>query len=180
MSSSDKDFGIIVLNNFISQDQCLKITKYFDELKEPDVYGTEESSIRKIAVSPNIGYMKNILLNILNKTQELYTQKLFISEFMISSYRPGYSMGVHTDEEDGKEHFTASAVLYLNKDFTGGDVFFPERKIKHSPTIGDLVIFDSKDHKNLHGVETTTSGIRYVSPVWMTDNKEKALSFVHN
>jgi predicted 2-oxoglutarate/Fe(II)-dependent dioxygenase YbiX len=181
VSSSDKDFGIVIVNNFIDNKTCLEIVKQFDELKQdPDEYGTKDTDMIKVIVNPKIETIKNVLLNILNNAQEFYSKQLYISEFRISSYKKGYSMGLHNDSVTHKEPFIASAVLYFNNDFTGGDILFPYRNFKHSPVIGDLVIFDSKNNKNLHSVETTTSGIRYSSAIWMTDNKNEALSFIHN
>jgi predicted 2-oxoglutarate/Fe(II)-dependent dioxygenase YbiX len=181
VSSSDKDFGIVIVNNFIDDKTCLKITKAFDVLnEEPDIYGTKDTDMVKVVVNPKIEIMQSVLLNVLEKTQEFYSQQLYISEFRISCYKPGYSMGLHDDSVSHKEPFTASAVLYLNNDFSGGDIFFPYRELKHTPAMCDLVVFDSKNKKNLHGVETTTSGIRYSSAIWMTDKKNEALSFIHN
>jgi predicted 2-oxoglutarate/Fe(II)-dependent dioxygenase YbiX len=55
-----------------------------------------------------------------------------------------------------------STMLYLNDDFTGGELYFPQYgNFEVKPEPGMLVMFSGND-KHLHGVKEIKSGIRYV------------------
>lgn len=55
----------------------------------------------------------------------------------------------------------AAANLYLNDDFEGGELYFPNLDISLKPKARQLVIFPG-GHEYVHGVKTVTSGFRYV------------------
>ena len=51
--------------------------------------------------------------------------------------------------------------LYLNDDFEGGELFFPNLDISIKPKSCQLIIFPG-GHEYVHGVKQVTSGFRYV------------------
>ena len=59
-----------------------------------------------------------------------------------------------------------SVVYFLNDDFTGGELFFPQLDLAVAPEAGTLVCFPS-DHNYVHGVRPVTSGHRYTVVTWM-------------
>ena len=59
-----------------------------------------------------------------------------------------------------------SVVYFLNDDFTGGELFFPQLDLVVAPEAGTLVCFPS-DHNYVHGVRPVTSGHRYTVVTWM-------------
>jgi predicted 2-oxoglutarate/Fe(II)-dependent dioxygenase YbiX len=167
---------LLILNDFIDQDECDFLIKIFNR-QFVDQFGY----VRKMKEAPQIEEIKPILFKILEKTKEVANiDELYISDYLINSYQPGFSMGVHTDLEDGKEHFSVSTVLYLNNQFQGGDIVFPNIPARHHPKAGDLAIFPSVGEKYIHGVEQVISGERFVMPVWTTIYKEQANKFVHS
>lgn len=71
------------------------------------------------------------------------------------------------------EHFDSSrpndiaTLIYLNDDYEGGEIYFPEYDISIKPEPGDLLTFP--DNPNfVHGVRPIISGIRYTTPRWFT------------
>lgn len=54
-----------------------------------------------------------------------------------------------------------AANLYLNDDFEGGELFFPERNLSIKPKAGQLVLFPG-GNEYIHGVKPVTSGERCV------------------
>ena len=58
-----------------------------------------------------------------------------------------------------------SLLLYLNSDFTGGELDFPHFGFRIRPEVGMLVCFPS-DHRYLHAAQPTLSGIRYALVGW--------------
>ncbi|XP_035606544.1 prolyl 3-hydroxylase 3 [Oncorhynchus keta] len=72
-------------------------------------------------------------------------------------------------------HRDLSAVLYLNDDFDGGELFFTDRDAKTvtarvKPTCGRLVGFSSGP-VNPHGVTAVTAGRRCALALWFTKEK---------
>jgi prolyl 4-hydroxylase len=177
MSSSDKDLGITVVNDFLNDEECQVLINYLEDV-EPGWGNSNE--LRKMSFNPESDKIKELVLKCLNKVKEFYGNDLFIAEYLLSYYSSGYSMNVHTDLEDGKDHFKVSVVTYLNNDFTGGDIVFPKLDFRYSPKKGDIAIFLSKPEQNIHGVEVVKSGKRYVMPIWITDEEEHAFKYIHN
>lgn len=88
------------------------------------------------------------------------------SPIRISKYQKGAEMGPHIDW-DG--HPLAgpimSAVLYLNSNYEGGELDFPELDVRIKPKAGSIVIFPSVApyyHQSL----IIESGFKYMSPAF--------------
>jgi hypothetical protein len=91
----------------------------------------------------------------------------------IVKWPEGSSMPVHADEHHldrpGEHHGTPwrefAAVYYLNDNYEGGAIFFPEQDKEVQPKGGDLVVFEGREP---HGVRPITKGDRYTLPMWFT------------
>jgi len=59
-----------------------------------------------------------------------------------------------------------SIVYFLNDDFAGGELVFPQLDLTIKPAAGTLVCFPS-DHNYIHGVQPVTSGHRYTLVTWL-------------
>lgn len=63
-----------------------------------------------------------------------------------------------------------AAVLYLNNDYNGGELFFPKFDYEIKPEPGTLIIFPSTEQFE-HGVRPVKEGpVRYVIPVFIKAN----------
>jgi hypothetical protein len=71
----------------------------------------------------------------------------------------GYGQ-VHIDDQDPEEFIEYSSVIYLNDDFTGGDIFFPCFSFTYSPKKYSAVFFISDGGKWKHGITPIESGNR--------------------
>jgi predicted 2-oxoglutarate/Fe(II)-dependent dioxygenase YbiX len=59
-----------------------------------------------------------------------------------------------------------SSLIYLNEDYDGGELYFPEHNFYIKPEVGTLICLKGDEH-SLHGVKKVESGIRYtVSLFW--------------
>jgi hypothetical protein len=72
-----------------------------------------------------------------------------------------------------KTYFTSknfTSMLYLNSDFEGGDLYFPQHNnFTVTPGPGVLAIF-SGDLDHFHGITPITSGLRYThTTFWSKD-----------
>jgi predicted 2-oxoglutarate/Fe(II)-dependent dioxygenase YbiX len=59
-----------------------------------------------------------------------------------------------------------SLVYFLNDDFEGGELVFPDLDLKIKPQAGTLVCFPS-DHHYVHGVNPVVSGHRFTIVTWV-------------
>ncbi len=124
--------------------------------------------------------MRNTYIDIVkNLINPFYDIEVDSSEQpQILSYSVGGHYKPHVDAEsvwvtpDG-EHIwkktsdrDISTVLFLNDDFEGGDLVFPELKIRVRPEPGLLVCFPS-NHFYVHGVEPVTKGKRFSIVNWL-------------
>jgi predicted 2-oxoglutarate/Fe(II)-dependent dioxygenase YbiX len=103
-------------------------------------------------------------------------------------YVVGGSFTVHADDrikvklgiKDGAEHFDwvvnapsrqIVAILYLNDNYEGGELYFPDIKdaigdvLKIKPKAGEIVVFGGDDRYR-HGVKEITSGERFAVTLW--------------
>lgn len=90
--------------------------------------------------------------------------------FAIRKYNTGVYMGSHTDDHnEGPERPTLSMVIYLNSDYEGGNIDFPNHGISLQPEAGSLIVFPSVS-PYLHDPKPTTSGIKYMIPLFFFAN----------
>lgn len=86
------------------------------------------------------------------------------SKIHIARFQEGYGMHEHFDSTKPNDIAT---LIYLNEDYDGGQIYFPELNIYIKPNEGDLICFpDTPDF--VHGVKPINEGIRYTAPRWFT------------
>lgn len=94
-------------------------------------------------------------------------------------WEPGAYARIHsdnTDEHGNSGPFARSryaAFLYLNDDFEGGLLRFPDRNVEIQPKVGMLAAFDG-GFKNMHEVTLITKGVRYTLGSFWDDREESA------
>ena len=95
----------------------------------------------------------------------------------IVRWMPGYRQEPHADKElhtgpdAGKPNdfpwYDLAGLFYLNDDYEGGELYFPNQGIQFKPKPGAAYFFPG-DMNYVHGVTEITSGIRYVIPFFWT------------
>lgn len=90
-------------------------------------------------------------------------------QFGINKYKTGAYMGPHADQYDGNMTLKYSMVAYLNDDYVGGELEFPNQNVKIKPEAGSIVIFPSSV-PYLHKSNEIISGEKYMCPgFWLHD-----------
>ena len=173
---------ITVVKNFLDQEVINKIIFLAESLEEEDwsrlnneasddyinkIYSIQDFSNNSISrlnedFIPKItNDAKNILFSIYKDAKE----KLSISDFGTLARTSGRGMGEHHDSGDGDPYETKfGLVLYLNtqnKDFFGGELYYPKLNLTYYPVAGDLVIHPGSEEYS-HEVKDVTSGVRYM------------------
>ena len=86
-----------------------------------------------------------------------------LAPICISKYIEGAHMGQHTDSYDNDEKPTISVVAYLNDNYSGGEINFPNQNICIKPLAGSIIVFPSK-FPYVHESKAIISGKKYISP----------------
>lgn len=121
--------------------------------------------------SNNVASIYRTLKSALTKAGMDYASQLGIeyvepNAISISKYRVGASMGPHVDyygEPDIQP--LMSAIIYLNDDYEGGELYFPEQGVTIKPEAGSVVVFPSVE-PFYHEPLPVTSGTKYMSPAF--------------
>ena len=165
------DNNVFVENNLVTSQECISLIELFDSLNLGDA-----NSPRKSFHAPKSDAMSSVLEKVMEKTQELTgNNKLLMGDYSLSRYMPEYAVEDHVDTEQGGEHFVTSMCLYLNSDFTGGELVFTKLNNSYSPKKGDLIVFPS-DYS--HKTNPVLTGERYVLAMWTTEDPNKAYTKV--
>lgn len=86
------------------------------------------------------------------------------SKTHIARFSEGTGMHEHFDSSKPNDIAT---LIYINDNYSGGEIYFPEYDISIKPEAGDLLTFPDNP-MFVHGVRPITSGIRYTTPRWFT------------
>jgi len=84
------------------------------------------------------------------------------SPISISKYDEGKFMGPHTDEMSGAH---ISGVLYLNDNYRGGELEFPNQGFSIKPEAGSMILFPSTQ-PYIHDPKPAQGAERYICPVF--------------
>ena len=180
---------ILVSENTLSLKECTFLIGLYDrysELSDRRDYGTpllHYYTLRDVD-SESASLVHGVTLQCKEKIEvDLRTPELFVESVFIACLLPGDSHIPHADNER-REHGRwlpnhtpqrdYTGLVYLNDNFTGGELVFPDRDVVIIPKPGLFVGFPS-NHKFVHAVPNVLSGKRYSLSVWFTMDSAKAM-----
>lgn len=185
---------IVLYENFLTREESLKVVNVIDKQMGknklnwmPISFYESYSSVLPQDGDPEIEE-EGLPLDIFSKIREgiikavasvhnLESSKIEQIGYHTQKWEPGAFARLHSDNTDEKGNtgpFARSryaAFLYLNDDFKGGLLKFPDQNIEISPRIGMLAAFDG-GFNNMHEVSLITSGVRYTIGSFWDDRKE--------
>lgn len=88
---------------------------------------------------------------------------LKLNPMVIKAWNEGQYMGPHFDGQDKNKDLAFSLVAYINDDYQGGEISFPNHNVTIKPKAGSLIMFPSQE-PYIHEVKPIVSGTRYMSP----------------
>jgi hypothetical protein len=187
---------IVVYENFITKEDCEKMIKALDAQAEnkkiswtPISFYESYSSILPqdgdeelitAGLSPTIfSDIEKIMPEAIASVHSLDPNIICKIGYHTQKWEPGAFARMHSDNTD--EHGNSGAFersryagfLYLNDDFEGGLLRFPDQNIEIQPKAGMLAVFDG-GFKNMHEVTLITKGIRYTIGSFWDDREESA------
>lgn len=147
-NSKDVEYGYVknimkdFLKNNVSNSLIEKRTRYI---------------INSLLMSVEICFERYMTAHRLNKDDYFLDTRIL----PIKKWNVGQSMGPHCDDYDGHSNLEFSMVTYLNDDYEGGEINFPNHEITIKPTAGSAIMFPSKN-PFLHQVLPIKNGYRYM------------------
>jgi hypothetical protein len=170
---------IWVYKNFLSTEEVEGLLKVANNLTEED-WNSAKNAIAWYngKTSPALEDLKPINARIADLVAPDYEPTANLS---FTRMFPGDSMHEHEDtcgedEATSNDDFGTCAitrygvVVYINDNFTGGEIYYPSLNMSYTPVPGDLLIHGARIR---HGVAEVTSGIRYAYASFLIDKGAK-------
>jgi predicted 2-oxoglutarate/Fe(II)-dependent dioxygenase YbiX len=177
LSDAQKGFfkeDIIYFNNFIPQQDCKKLVQYYKNKTEWSLvafyesYGMnmveDDEDLEKFGLSRF--YLKDVAEKMQFAAEEAHSRKVKRVSTHAQKWEKGAYANFHSDNSDMDGNPSAWEVskfvclLYLNSDYSGGQLDFRDHDICISPDEGMLITFPG-GIENIHAVKEVTSGTRY-------------------
>lgn len=101
---------------------------------------------------------------------------IYTFEAFLTVWDEGHGTGVHADNHKGAEMVQLTTVVYLNDDYKGGEIHFPDFDISIKPKKGQAITFPAftADNPYMHGVNPIVGNNRYTLAMWHTSLHEHA------
>jgi hypothetical protein len=187
---------IVIYENFLSDEDCQKMVNALDAQAENgkiswmpisfyESYSSvlpqdNDQEIIDAGLVPTIfSDIENVMPEAIASVHDLDPKTISKIGYHTQKWEPGAYARVHsdnTDEEGNSGAFTRSryaGFLYLNNNFEGGLLRFPDQDIEIQPKTGMLAVFDG-GFNNMHEVTMITSGVRYTIGSFWDDREEDA------
>jgi len=187
--------GIFVVRNFLKEEEIAALEAQFQSMTEEDwskqyteslfAFIEDQYGVKTIEEAQALGHDIKIDENWVDKNAVIKDQTVCgaINDRLYKLFEPfenlelkgvgsiqrqyeGISLSYHVDSLSNPLVVFAN-VLYINDDFTGGELHFPKIDVTYRPEKGALIVFPSADDY-LHGVLPVGPGpIRYALPAFV-------------
>jgi hypothetical protein len=157
----------VIIKNFITPQESQTL---IDEIRNPSEvnpypeyyktrYGGTAYPYNNIVLGIQKKYsiLSNDVHQRLNPEQ---TKKIQTFKSFGSVWKPGSSANAHIDDQSPEEFIEYSTVIYLDDNFTGGELYFPGLNFTYKPEKYDGVFFISDGELWRHGISAIESGER--------------------
>ena len=144
-----------VIEEFIEKDDEVFIMSVLKQLEIDNKFNNWNGG-RLLLINPEIPeiytFLKKYSQRVLDLYKDFFNYKLYLQEFFLAIFPEGASMKAHIDSDGTDRSFVISAVHYLNDDFTGGEIVFPNLNFEYKPKARSLVAFQGYgiEYKEFH------------------------------
>lgn len=166
---------IIEVPNFVTAEAAKVMIEYFE--KQAEKWGPIAFfGSRGMGLAPNdptltdMGLYPTFFADLKNKFQEgvetIYGYQVRPNTSHAQKWEVGGFAAPHSDNSDNEgnpnpfEINKLVGILYLNDDYEGGELYFPDHDIEFRPQALSWIVFPG-GIENIHGVKEITKGTRY-------------------
>lgn len=131
----------------------------------------------RASLHPDLGRFEKLLMHVAHASAKLYVMD---NTFITLSRDEGYQLLKYDVNQHFKPHIdnimgrptgegsrAVSMVIYLNDDYSGGELCFPRQEVTIKPEAGSLVVFPSY-FTHVHESRDITQGIKYSVVTWFS------------
>jgi hypothetical protein len=178
-SISKKDFNyykddIMSIHNFVTQQEADSMIKFFEENnKWGDIafYGSlgaglAEEDERLASYELPKDFFKNLKQRFKDAVECAFDRKLRANTSHAQKWNVGGFAAPHSDNSDMDGNPNAFeinkyvGILYINDDYEGGEIYWPDHNIEFKPKKFEFVTFPG-GVENIHGVKRVDAGVRF-------------------
>jgi hypothetical protein len=166
---------IVSYKNFISEEECKKIVSYFEDPSHPwsmsaffESYGMsilpEDPNLEKYGLDRF--YLKNLTEKMQKAVEDAHQRPVKSVSSHAQKWEKGAFAPFHSDNTDMEGNWSAwersklVSLLYINSNYTGGELNYRDHDLTITPTVGELVTFPG-GIANVHEVRPVLNGTRH-------------------
>jgi hypothetical protein len=163
---------IIVIENFLSEEEADLINSLVEAKTEEDweadrLYNNEFFNAVIHFTHPISGEIGD---RVVENIMPLLPDGVILKSFnpnSVTRTEVGKSMAPHNDwhDDNGCRY---GIVIYINENYTGGEIYYPNKGIYMKPGKGLAVVHPASE-EYLHGIKEVTSGVRYAMTMFAFD-----------
>jgi len=116
--------------------------------------------------------LNDLIETVFDKSKYSLQRVSMVSRFVpIDEGASSFSMSVHVDRHDnpGSKDVVFGVIYYINDNYDGGEIFYPDLNLRHKPKANSLLCHDATIR---HGVDLVTNGTRYMIPEFIFEGKD--------
>jgi hypothetical protein len=160
--------NIKIFSNYLSKDECKNIIKLINNTEtsnnrplQPDNNGNPTLSL---LYYDSLNYSEKYIPQIQDMVEKEYNVKLKPRNSRFAQWVHDSSQLIPIDDLGHKDSNHLAGWVYLNDDYTGGELSFVHQGVSFKPKVGDLVLFPGNIHYWYH--VAPANGSRYIMPLW--------------
>ena len=189
------------IEDFLTEEELNKLSTFIRNNTEWDKTQTHQNEdgvivydsdywANRVATSPSLSKSDPTIIDLIFKIVDRLKPK--IDDFFnvdaqptspaLVRWFPGQFQMPHADKElhegdnAGRPNdfpwYDLATIIYLNDDYDGGELYFPNQNIQFKPKAGGAYFFPG-DMNYIHGITKIESGIRYTCPFFWTINSHR-------
>lgn len=204
----DSAENIVAIENFMTEEELSYLNEFASKntiWDQTETHYNEDGTViydsgywdHRVATAPTLEKSDPKVIEIIAGMQDRLKEKVdaFFSvdahptSPAVVRWLPGQRQQPHADKElhegEGRgkpndfPYYDIAGLFYINDDYEGGELYFPNQGIQFKPKAGAAYFFPG-DMNYIHGVTEIRSGMRYVCPFFWTilSHKEDTTSAV--
>lgn len=108
-----------------------------------------------------------------HKADNGFLPDLYTTEAYLNLWNPGAYASAHVDSHAEYEFLLYTTLFYLNDEYEGGEICFPNQGVVYKPKAGDVIFFPCGGTEHPHSVNQIISGRRYTIAMWHSMRHDK-------
>ena len=160
---------INIIDNFISEEDAQTLIK--EQVSPSEINNYPEYYKERFGGTafPYNKTVMDILIKYGHKSNKVhmdlngFVNPIYVFKAFGSMWTQGQKGGLHIDAQDPEPFIEWSTIIYLNDEFTGGRIYFPNQDFVYRPKKYSAVFFPSAGSEYIHGITTVNSGSRHTA-----------------